>query len=197
MSNRFLLFGEKPFEVYAREKFSEVVTGIELMNDVELLMFRDDFDGLVKKTCEFYSFPSLEISFEEKVVDLIAKSDRGRPRFFAEYSLVVKGETYFLGLSPYGSGFRAMNLWTDLKENVLVFVIDTRYHSEELTAEVTEHVRSEYMRIKTYIQDTQDNLNKTISYYNGELEKLVIKQLANRMRKAVRCARIRESLNFK
>lgn len=197
MSNRFLLFGEKPFELYAREKFSEVVTGIEQMNEVELLMFRDDFDSLVKKTTEYYSFPKLEISFEEKVVDLIAKSDRGRPRFFAEYSLVVKGETYFLGLSPYGSGFRNMNIWADLKENILVFTIDTCHHTEELTPEVTENVRQEYMRIKNYIQETEANLNHTIDYYNAELEKLVIKQLANRMRKAIRGARIRETLNFK
>jgi hypothetical protein len=197
MRNRFLLFGEKPFDVYARERFADISVGIDQMNDVEALMFKDDFDGLVKKTSDFYAFTHLEISFEEKVVDLVAKNDRARTRYFAEYSLAVKGDPYFLGLSPYTSGYRPVDLMVDLKENVLSFMIDTRYHREELTPDVTEHVKKEYLRIKRFISETQQALNETIDYYNGELEKLVIGQLANKLRKALRGEKIRQSLNFK
>jgi hypothetical protein len=197
MSNKFLLFGEKPFDVYARERFADISVGIDHMNDVEVLMYKDDFDGLVRKTTEFYSFPHLEVSFEDKVVDLVGKSDRVRQRYFAEYSLLVKGDTYFLGLSPFNSGYRQIDLMVELRENVVSFMIDTRFHSEELTAEVTEHVRKEYLKIRKFISQNQDNLNKTVDYYNGELEKLVIKQLANKLRKALRCEKIRQSLDFK
>ena len=197
MSNKFLLFGEKPFDVYARERFADISVGIDHMNDVEVLMFKDDFDGLVKKTADFYAFPHLEVSFEDKVVDLVAKNDRVRNRYFAEYSLLVKGDTYFLGLSPFNAGYRQIDLMVELRENVVSFMIDTRYHSEELTPEVTEHVRKEYLKIRKFISQNQDNLNKTIDYYNGELEKLVIRQLANKLRKALRCEKIRQSLDFK
>jgi hypothetical protein len=197
MSNRFLLFGEKPFDMYARERFADISVGIDRMNDMEALMFKDDFDGLVKKTTDFYAFPHLEISFEDKVVDLVAKNDRTRSRYFAEYSLIVKGDPYFLGLSPFSSGYRPVDLTVELKENVLSFVIDTRYHQEELTPEVTSHVKKEYMRIKRFISDSQANLNNTIDFFNAELEKLVIRQLANKLRKAVRGEKIRQSLDFK
>ena len=190
------MFGEKPFDLYAREKFSDITVGIEHMNDVEVLMFREDFDGLVKKTTDFYTFPRLEISFDEKIVDLVGKPDRTRTRYFAEYSLTVKGNPFYLGLSPFNSGYRPVDLLVELKENVLSFVIDTRYHSEELSSEVTEHVKREYMRIRRFITETQENLNRTIDYYNGELEKLVIKQLANKLRKAIRCEKIRQALDF-
>ena len=190
------MFGEKPFDQFAREKFSDITVGIDHMNDVEVLMFREDFDGLVKKTTDFYMFPQLEIGFDEKVVDLVAKTDRMRTRYFAEYSLIVKGNPYYLGLSPYNSGYRPVDLLVESKENVLSFMIDTRYHSEELSAAATDHVRREFMRIKRFITETQENLNKTIDYYNAELEKLVVKQLANKLRKAIRCEKIRQALDF-
>lgn len=196
MRNRFLLFGEKPFDLYAREKFADVAVGIDHMNDVEVLMFKDDFDGLVKKTTDLFSFPKLDISFEDKLVDLVGKSRDVRTRYFAEYSLLVKGDPYFLGLSPYNSGYRPLDLFVELRHNVISFLIDTRSYSEELSAEATDHVKHEYMRIKQFIDETQDNLNKTVDYYNLELEKIVIRQLANKLRKALRCARIRQALDF-
>lgn len=197
MANRFLLFGEKPFEAYAREKFSLIASAIERMSDVEVLMYKDSFEELVRKTVNSYRFPALEISFDNKVVDLVGRPYHKYTRYFAEYSLIVKGDPYFLGLSPYSSGYRSINLMAEVKENVLSFEIDTQYFSEELTAPVTAQVKWEYDRIKKFITSTLSNLNDTIAHYNRELEKFVIPHLADKLRKAERCWKVKESLNFK
>jgi len=197
MANRFLLFGEKPFEVYARERFSHIASAIERMSDVETLMYKDSFEELVRKTVTTYSFPSLEISFENKVVDLVGKPYHKYTRYFAEYSLIVRGDTYFLGLSPYTSGYRSVNLMVEVKENVMSFEIDTQYFNEELSSMVTAHVKWEYDRIKRFITGTLGNLNETIAHYNRELEKFVIPHLADKLRKAERCWKIKEALDFK
>jgi hypothetical protein len=197
MAKRFLLFGEKPFEVYAREKFSLIASAIERMSDVETLMYKDSFEELVRKTVNSYSFPSLNISFENKVVDLVGKPYHKYTRYFAEYSVIVDGDPYFLGLSPYSSGYRSVNLMVEVKENVMSFEIDTQYFNEELTRSVTAQVKWEYDRIKKFITSTTQNLNETIAHYNRELEKFVIPHLADKLRKAERCWKIKESLNFK
>jgi hypothetical protein len=197
MANRFLLFGEKPFEVYARERFSQIACAIERMSDVETLMHRDSFDELVRRTVSAYSFPSLEIAFENQVVDLVGKPYHKYTRYFAEYSLIVKGDAYFLGLSPYASGYRPVNLMVEVKENVMSFEIDTQYFTEELSGMATAHVKWEYDRIKKFITSTQKNLNETIDHYNRELEKFVIPHLADKLRKAERCWKVKEALNFK
>jgi hypothetical protein len=197
MSKRFLLFGEKPFDGHALEKFSRVATDIERMSDIEALMYKESFDELVQKTVTNYSFKNIHISFENKMVDLVERHVNSNKRIFAEYSLVVSGDTYFLGLTPYNAPFTAMNLIVETRGNVMTFEIDTRYHNEELSPEVMAYVRLEYDHIKKYILDCVYNMNRTIMHYNSELEKFVIPLLANKLRKAERCVKIKEALNFK
>jgi hypothetical protein len=197
MNTRFLLFGEKPFDAYALEKFSGIASDIERMSDVEALMYKDSFDELVHKTVSSYRFKNLDISFENKLVDLIDRPFKNRSRIFAEYSLVVTGDPYFLGLTPYNTSYKTFNLPVEVKGNVLAFEIDTHYHQEELSPEITVFVKKEYEIIKKYILDTLYNLNQTILFYNSELEKFVIPLLANKLRKAERCLKIKEALNFK
>jgi hypothetical protein len=197
MSKRFLLFGEKPFEDHAREKFAVVASGIERTSDIEVIMYKENFDELVQRTVKAYAFAKIDISFENKVVDLVSHNFQSQTRFFAEYSLVVKGDTYFLGLSPSDLSYTPMRLPVEVKENILSFEIDTRYDDEELNAEVTARVKQEYERIKDFITTNLENLNETIDYYNSELEKFVIPLLAKKLRKADRCLKIKEALNFK
>jgi hypothetical protein len=197
MRNRFLLFGEKPFEVFVAERFSEIGADVQKMSDVEVLMYRETFDELVSKTLDSYLFPDLEICFEDQMVDLVEKAGHRKPRYFVEYSLAVKGNPYFLGLSPYVSGYRPLDLFVLSKKNFLSFEIDTGHHSEELTPAVTMAVRREYERIKQYITTAEKMLNETIAFHNEEMKEFLTHQLANKMRKAERCLKIRESLNFK
>lgn len=197
MSNRFLLFGETPFERYALERFSFIASGIERMSDTEILMYKEDFGALVSKVISAYLFPDVNISFENKMVDLVAKRGATGRRYFAEYSLVVTGEPYCLGLIPCRPGRNKFRLPVELKENFLSFEIDTCYHSEELPPEITSAIRVEYDRIKEYITASLDDLNQTILYYNAEMEKFVVPLLADKLRKAERCWKIREALNFK
>jgi hypothetical protein len=197
MSKRFLLFGERPFEDHAHDKFRLVATAIERMSDIEVVMYKDCFEELVQKTVSSYLFPRLDISFENKVVDLVDHIIQSRIRYFAEYSLVVEGDTYFLGLSPGDLSFQPMRLPVYVKGNVLSFEIDTRHHDEELTEEATELVKQEYQKIKDFITETLEHLNKTIDFQNAELEKYVVPLLAKKLRKAERCLKIKEQLNFK
>jgi hypothetical protein len=197
MSNRFLLFGERPFEDHVHDKFRLITSAIERISDVEAVMYKDSFEEWVQQTVSSYRFPKLDISFENKIVDLIDRVVNSRPRYFAEYSLIVEGDTYFLGLSPGDLSFIPMRLPVEVKGNVLSFEIDTRHPDEELSEEATALVRSEYQRIKAFITDALENLNRTIEFHNGELEKFVIPQLARKLRKADRCLKIKETLNFK
>lgn len=192
-----MLFGEKPFDAHALEKFSGVATDIERMSDVEALMYADCFDELVQKTVAAYSFKNLNISFDNKIVDLVERHIHSNRRIFAEYSLVVSGDPYFLGLIPYNAPFNPMSLMVETRGNILTFSIDTRFDNEELSPEVMAFIRLEYDHIKKYILDCQYNMNKTILHYNAELEKFVIPLLANKLRKAHRCLKIKEALNFK
>lgn len=197
MSNRFFLFGEKPFEAYALEKFSEIATDIDRMSDIEALMYKYSFDELIQKTVDTYKFQNLEISFENKLVDLIDRPSDGVPNIFAEYSLMVSGNMYYLGLIPLHKAYLPFNLRVNVKGNILSFEIDTNYPHEELSTGVMALVKSEYELIKKYITDSLYNLNRTIQFYNAELEKFVVPLLANKLRKAERCLKIREALNFR
>lgn len=197
MSKKILLFGEKPFEAFAHERFSMAASGIDMMSDLEALLYKDSFDELVLKTVNTYAFPQLHISFDNKVVDLVSHPFKMHHRYFAEYSLVVTGDTYFLGLSTYNYGRKPFDLLVEVRGNFLTFEIDTGYHCEELTGEVTVQVKRKYEQVRNYINATQNELNQTIEYYNGQLEKFVIPLLAEKLRKAERCLKVREALNFK
>jgi hypothetical protein len=197
MSNRFLLFGEKPFETYALEKFSAIASDVERMSDIEAMMYKDSFEELVHKTVSAYCFKKLDVSFENKMVDLIDRPVHMHSNIFAEYSLVVTGDAYFLGLIPYSAPSHPFHLPVMIRGNILSFEIDTHYHKEELSSEITEFVRGEYEAIKKYILDSVYNMNQTILHYNAELEKFVIPLVANKLRKAERGIRIKEALNFK
>src|SRR5688572_9433132 len=183
MSKRFLLFGEKPFDAYALDKFSAIASDIERMSDVETLLYKDSFEELVSKTVSAYAFNCVDISFENKMVDLVDRQINNNKRFFAEYSLVVTGDTYYLGLTPYQSGFRQLKVPVEVKGNILSFEIDTFYHQEELIPEITAQVKVEYEWVKKFILDSLYNMNQTVMYYNSELEKFVIPLLANKLRK--------------
>lgn len=196
MSNRFLLFREKPFEAYALEKFSVIATDIDRMSDVEALMYKYSFDELVQKTVHTYQFEKLEISFDNKMVDLIDRPQEGIPNILAEYSLVINGNPYYLGLQPLHKAYLPFELRVMVKGNVMSFEIDTNYPHEELSTGVMALVKSEYELVKKYITDSVYNMNRTIQFYNTELEKFVIPLLANKLRKAERCLKIREALNF-
>jgi hypothetical protein len=197
MNNRFLLFGEKTFHAYAQEKFAAISVNIGNMSDVEALMYKDHFYDLIVKTIKANAFQKLEVQFENQVVDIIGRRFQYETRYFAEYSLVVKGDMYFLGLTPYLSGYRPVDLLIDVRGNVMSFEIDTASPIEELSPASTAVVKKEYDRIKRYITNTLDNLNETIDHFNRELEKFVVPVLAEKMRKAERCLVIREKLNFK
>lgn len=196
MSNRFYLFGERPFDAYALEKFSDIAADIKQMSDIEALMYKYSFDELVQKTVDIYKFRDLSISFENKMVDLIDRPYQGGPHIYAEYSLVVSGDTYFLGLKPVHEAYLPFRLSTTVRGNILSFEIDTNFHHEELSPGAMALVKSEYDLIKKYITDSVYNMNRTISFYNTELEKFVIPLLAEKLRKAERFVKVKEALNF-
>jgi hypothetical protein len=110
---------------------------------------------------------------------------------------VVTGDPYFLGLSPYNSGYRPVDLVIETHANVMSFEVDTQYHEEELPAEITALVKKEYDRVKRYITNTLENLNQTIDHFNRELEKFIVPVLAEKLRKAERCLKVKDKLNFK
>jgi hypothetical protein len=197
MSKRFLLFGEKPFDVFAREKFAEIAKNINKMSDIEVIMYKDHFYELIKKTLVANMFKKLEISFENQVVDLVGRPIHMNTRYFAEYSVVVTGDTYFLGLSPYNSGYRPVEMLIEVTGNVMSFEIDTYSFDEELQEDNTLIVKKEYDRVKRYITNTLENLNTTIEHYNRELERFIIPVLADKLRKAEKCLKIKDNLNFK
>ena len=139
----------------------------------------------------------MDISFENKIVDLIECRGLSGSRIYVEYSLQVTGDTYYLGLIPHNMAYSKMKLGVELQENVLSFEIDSRYHQEEMPADVTAAIKVEYELIRAFITDALYNMNQTVKYFNGELEKFLIPLLANKLRKAERASRIREALNFK
>jgi hypothetical protein len=197
MKNSFLLFGEMPFDAFADQHFNKIATEIGRMSDTEVLLYKESFPELVALTLKCYVFPELHISFDDKLVDLVGKPGYRETRYFAEYSLVVKGDTRFLGLSPYNSGYRPVDLPVLLRGNFISFDIDTCYHLEELTPEVTARVKHEYDRIKRFITSTERNLNSTIEFYNAEIKQFIVKHLASKMRQAERSLAIRKTLDFK
>lgn len=196
MGYRFHLFGEKPFEAFALEKFSDIASDIDRMSDIEALMYKYSFDELILKTVSAYKFKKVDISFENKLVDLIDRPDYGQANIYAEYSFVITGEPYFLGLRPLHESYLPFNLAVEVKKNILSYEINTHYHLEELSPAATAMVKQEYDLIKKFIQDSLYNMNRTIEFYNAELEKFVIPLLANKLRKAERSLKIKETLNF-
>jgi hypothetical protein len=197
MRNRFLLFGEKPFDVYADERFSEIAAEVQRMSDIEVLMYRETFDELLAKVLASYAFPELEISFGDQMVDLVEKPGVRGPRMFVEYSLAVKGNPYFLGLSPYVSGYRPVDLNISVKKNFLSFEVDSGHTNEDLPPGATALVKREYDKIKRFITTAENMLNETINYYNREMKEFLTSQLANKLRRAEKNVKIKESLNFK
>jgi hypothetical protein len=197
MSKRFLLFGEKPFEAYALEKFSQVKQAVEGLSEVEVLMYKESFDELVTRTVSTYQFPHLNISFENKMVDIVNHPDKNGSRFYAEYTLAVEGDPYFLGLTPTEGGSRFFPLSAKLRKNVISFEIDSGSRRQELNQAAMERVKAEYMQIRNFIVRTQQQLNETVDFFNKELERFVIPLLANRLRAAEKIVKVKEALNFK
>lgn len=196
MNRSFNLFGEKSFSDYALERFKHIARSINKMSDVEVLMYEKNFDELIKKVIGDYYLSKIDVSFDDKLVDIIGKQYSNHTRYFVEYTLMINGDPALLTIDPYPNFIKKF-LFVEVKTNVLIFEIDTNYFSDELNATVMQTVRYEYNEIKRFICDTLLCLNNESQKFNLQLEDFIIPILVNRLRKAHYNSHIREKLNFK
>ncbi len=197
MNHKFNLFGERPFAAYAQERFASIAKAINKMSDVEILMYDKNFDELIHRLVfDFYLAP-IDISFDDKLVDLTGKPYREHTRYYAEYTLMIKGDPNLLLLDPFSAGAAKMTLPVEVKTNVLIFEIDTNYYSDDLTATVMQTVKFEYEKIKNFICFTLLHLNNESQKFNFQLENFIIPILTNKLKKAHHNTHIRQKLNFK
>jgi hypothetical protein len=195
--SHFILFGQLPFNQYAYQRLSSIAKSIEAMSDIEVLMYKDSFEDLTKKLVRSYSLLPVDISFNDKVVDLISRPDRNGNRVFAEYTLMVKGDSELLHCDPFNLGYVSLTLPMSVKINVISFEIDTREYSEDLSTEAMSHVKQDYDTIKTFIADTLLALNNESQKFNLQLEEFIIPILARKMRFASNYSLVKDKLNFK
>jgi len=196
MNRSFNLFGEKSFSDYAFERFKHIARAINKMSDVEVLMYEKNFDELIKKVVNDYYLSKIDVSFDDKLVDIIGKQHSNHTRYFVEYTLMINGDPELLTIDPYRN-FIQKFLFVEVKTNVLIFEIDTNYFSDELNATVMQTVRYEYNEIKKFICDTLLHLNNESQKFNLQLEDYIIPILISRLRKAHYNSQLREKLNFK
>lgn len=192
----FTLFAERPFNAYAHERLSAIARSINDMSDVEVLMYKTDFETLLKRLVKTYSLKPVNISFDDKLVDLIAKPYRDHDRYFAEYTLQVSGEGELLKLCPYEKPVH-LRIPVALKTNVLIFEIDTHYYNANLTEGVMDNIKVVYDTVKDFITNTLLCLNNESQKFNLQLEQFIIPILANKLRTAQRHTEIKQLLNFK
>ncbi|MBA3682182.1 MAG: hypothetical protein H0W73_13640 [Bacteroidetes bacterium] len=196
MNRSFNLFGEKSFSDYALERFKNIARAINKMSDVEVLMYESNFDELIKKIVDDYYLSKIDVSFDDKLVDVVGKQFANHTRFFVEYTLIINGDPQLLTIDPYRN-FIQKFLFVEVKTNVLIFEIDTNYFSDELNATVMQTVRYEYNEIKKFICDALLHLNNESQKFNLQLEDFIIPILVSKLRKAHYNSHIREKLNFK
>ena len=196
MDRSFNLFAERPFNAYAHERFSAIAKSINNMSNVEVLMYKNDFDGLVRQLVKAYSLAPVSVSFEDKLVDLTSRPYRDHDRYFAEYTLSISGDINLLTLCPYKPGFVKIVVPAEIKTNVLIFEIDTQYYNANLTQSVMENVKRAYLIIKDFISESLLYLNNESQKFNFEIEQFIIPVLANKLRVAQNHVEIREKLNF-
>lgn len=194
---KFILFGKRPFNNYAYDRLQSIAENINSLSDIELLMHKDTFDKLVKKLVTIYSLQPVNISFEDKLVDLIDRPDDEGSHYFAEYTLMIEGDAELLQLDPFNSGYVAFPMPVVVKTNVISFEIDTNFSSEELTDSVMKEIKKDYDLIKDHISSSILQLNNESQKFNLRLEEFITPILARRMRKAFKHTLIKQKLNFK
>jgi hypothetical protein len=195
--NPFILFGQFPFSRYAHIRLVSIAKSIESMSDVEVLMYKDSFETLTKQLVNAYSLLPVDISFDDKIVDLLSKSEPNGNRCFVEYTLMIKGDPDLLKCDPFSLGYVSLTLPVNVKTNVISFEIDTAQYSEDLSAEAMSKVKSDYDTIKEFIMDSLLALNNESQKFNLQLEEFIIPILAGKMRAASNYSTLKEKLNFK
>ncbi len=166
------------------------------MSDVEALMYKDSFDDLVKKLVATYSLKPVNISFEDKLVDLIDRPDKKGPHFFAEYTLMITGDGTLLHLDPYNNGYVELPVPVLVKTNVISFEIDTHFSSEEIPEDVIKNIKHDYEVVKEFIATTILYLNNESQKFNLRLEEFIVPLLAKKMRSANTHMDVKKRLNF-
>lgn len=195
--NHFILFGQFPFSRYAHIRLLSIAKSIETMSDVEVLMYKDSFEELTKKLVHAYSLLPVDISFDDKIVDLLSKPEPNGNRCFVEYTLMVKGDPDLLKCDPFSLGYVSLSLPVTVKTNVISFEIDTAQYSENLSAEAMSAVKRDYDSIKEFITSSLLALNNESQKFNLQLEDFMIPILARKMRAASNYSTIKDKLNFK
>jgi len=193
--DQFNLFAERSFNAYAHGRLSAIAKSINNMSDVEVLMYKTDFETLLKRLIKTYSLKPVSVSFDDKLVDLVTRPYRDHTRYFAEYTLPVTGDAELLPLCPYKAPANFV-LPVTVKTNVLIFEIDTHYYNANLTPGVMEQVKHDYDLIKDYITTTLLYVNNESQKFNLELEKFILPILANKLRAAQKHTEIKQALNF-
>lgn len=195
--NPFILFGQFPFSRYAYIRLASIAKSIESMSDIEVLMYKDSFEELTKKLVSAYSLLPVDISFDDKIVDLLSKPDHTGHRCFVEYTLMVKGDPDLLKCDPYSLGYVSLTLPVTVKTNVISFEIDTKYYSDELSHEAMSAVKHDYDTIREFIASSLLALNNESQKFNLQLEEFIIPILARKMRAASNYMSVKDKLNFK
>jgi hypothetical protein len=195
--NTFILFGQMPFNQYAYRRLASITKSIETMSDIEVLMYKDSFEDLTKKLVSSYSLLSVDISFDDKIVDLLSSPDQKGNRIFAEYTLMIKGDSDLLHCDPFNLGYVSLSLPVSVKTNVISFEIDTQEYNEDLSSEAMSHVKQDYDTIKTFIADSLLALNNESQKFNLQLEEFIIPILARKMRSASNYSSVKDKLNFR
>lgn len=194
---KFILFGKRPFNRYAYQRLLAIEENINTLSDIEVLMYKDNFDDLVKKLVSNYSLLPVNISFEDKLVDLIDKPDKKGSHYFVEYTLMITGDATLLELDPYNNGFIEFPIPVTVKTNVISFEIDTYYASEDIPGSIMKDIKQDYDMTKDYITKTILHLNNESQKFNLKLEEFIIPILGQKMRKAHKHSVIKQKLNFK
>lgn len=195
--NQFILFGQFPFSRYAHIRLVSITKSIESMSDVEVLMYKDNFEELTKKLVAAYSLLPVDISFDDKIVDLLSRPEANGNRCFVEYTLMIKGDSDLLKCDPFSLGYVNLTLPVNIKTNVISFEIDTAQYSEDLSAEAMSAVKRDYDSIKAFISGSLLALNNESQKFNLQLEEFIIPILAGKMRSASNYSMLKDKLNFK
>ncbi len=198
MNREFRMFGERPFDGFARERFTSIFQGIERMADSEILKYENDFEALVEKTVSDGSISKIEISFDNKEVRPFGKRlNNQQERIFVEYSVTVSSNSSLLDICPYVSGYLNEKLVRKLNNGSLIFNIDTGYHNSfDFPPEKMRDIESMYLRIKDFITNTTHDLNTAFDNFNSEIAKHSKLRLEMRLKKAQDLIKAKSKLNF-
>lgn len=192
----FHLFGQLPFSRYAYLRLASITKSIESMSDVEVLMYKHQFEELTRKLVKAYSLLPIDISFEDKVVDLLNKPDARGNRCFVEYTLMINGDPELLKCDPFNLGYVSLSLPVSVKTNIISFEIDSWQYSDDLSAETMASVKRDYDTIKEFIASTLLALNNESQKFNLQLEEFIVPVLAKRLRQASHYVDVKNKLNF-